>query len=142
MKLKQVLSILKRRTNVEWYGNNSNIKTALNFDITDRAKPKISINENEMKLSYVLDLVHKYNSKQAKVEPTKKAIIEALINVSSSIADVNFEVSSIMTAIEKSKLDYDTSFGNLTDVLDFCSFADELISKEITTIEKEEEVNE
>jgi len=68
MNLKQALSILKRKTGVTWYGNNSNIKTALNFDISNKEKPSISINEDTVKIAYVLDLANKFNKKADEFE--------------------------------------------------------------------------
>jgi len=81
MKLEQVLSILKRKTGVDWYGNNSNRGTALNFDFSNRAKPIISVDESKVKVSSVVDLASKFNKRGKRKFLRDVTLIEVLESV-------------------------------------------------------------
>jgi len=63
MKLERVLTILSERTGKVWLGNDDNSESALSYDISDRENPVVAVNEDIVKLSYVLDLVDKFNKK-------------------------------------------------------------------------------
>jgi len=124
MKLEQVLSILKRKTGKAWYGNNSNRRTALRFDISNRLKPSISINEDQVKPSYVFDLASKFNKRSDadpkkmwnSIEQKKKVMLLDLISKEQVLSDKEVDilftttdesfVLLILNALEKTSKDF------------------------------------
>jgi len=123
MRLDRILAILKKKTGVDWYGDDINERASLSFDITDVNKPTVSIHVKTVKVANVLEVAELYNQKLVVTDKIAKKDLspEELEDIASEIRAAREVLQEGFTALKsalKSLPEYNSYRGYIISHLD------------------------